>query len=177
MSAVVSANLANLNDICKAIRTRINGKTHAIFLLIGDIGAGKTTLVQNFAKFIGIKDSVTSPTFSLLHIYGDLQKNAPDSSLRGVENAEAIHKNNMDCHDFATQNLAMTIFHYDLYNASLEHALDLGLLDLLETDGIHFVEWGDSQLFSILKNAFENIYIISISKAKSARIYTFKEQI
>ena len=155
MSAVVSANLANLNDICKAIQARISGKTHAIFLLQGDIGAGKTTLVQNFAKFIGIDESVTSPTFSLLHIYGD--------------------SNSQDSHD--SRPKSPQIFHYDLYNASLEHALDLGLLDLLETDGIHFVEWGDSRLFEILKNAFENICIIAISKTKNARIYAFKEQI
>ena len=173
MSAVVSANLANLNDICKAIWTRISGKTHAIFLLLGDIGAGKTTLVQNFAKFVGIKDSVTSPTFSLLHIYGDSrsQDSQDLSDLQDSQNPQDSH----DSHD--SRHKSPQIFHYDLYNASLEHALDLGLLDLLETDGIHFVEWGDSQLFSILKNAFENIYIISISKAKSARIYTFKEQI
>ena len=180
MSALVSANLANLNDICEAIWARISGKTHAIFLLQGDIGAGKTTLVQNFAKFVGIDESVTSPTFSLLHIYGDSQnqqKNAHDSSLRGVENAEAIQKNDIDCHDSALQNLAMTIYHYDLFNRNLSEMLDLGLLDLLETDGIHFVEWGDLRLFEILKNAFENICIIAISKIKNARIYAFKEQI
>ena len=153
--AEFSANLANLNDICAEIHARIGGKTHAIFLLIGDIGAGKTTLVQNFAKFIGIKDSVTSPSFSLLHIYGD--------------------SNSQDSRDSHTK--AQKIFHYDLYNASLEHALDLGLLDLLEQSGIHFVEWGDSRLFGILQNAFENISIIAISKAKSGRIYAFKEQI
>ncbi|MGX2982017.1 tRNA (adenosine(37)-N6)-threonylcarbamoyltransferase complex ATPase subunit type 1 TsaE [Helicobacter sp. 23-1045] len=185
MSALVSANLANLNDICEAICARISGKTHAIFLLIGDIGAGKTTLVQNFAKFIGIDESVTSPTFSLLHIYGDSQnqqKNAHDSSLRGVKNAEAIHEssNKNGLPQPAIAGFAMTekvIYHYDLYNASLEHALDLGLLDLLETDGIHFVEWGDLRLFEILKNAFENICVIAISKTKNARIYAFKEQI
>ena len=158
MSALVSANLANLNDICEVIETRISGKTHAIFLLQGDIGAGKTTLVQHFAKFVGIDESVTSPTFSLLHIYGDLRS-----------------QDSQDSHD--SRHKAQKIFHYDLYNASLEHALDLGLLDLLEQSGIHFVEWGDSRLFGILQNAFENISIIAISKAKSGRIYAFKEQI
>ena len=31
-----------------------------------------------------------------------------DSSLRGVENAEAIQKNQMDCHDLTSSSLAMT---------------------------------------------------------------------
>ena len=67
------------------------------------------------------------------------------------------------------------IYHYDLFNRNLSELLDLGLLDLLSENGIHFVEWGDSQLFSILKNAFENICIISIHKTKNDRIYEFKE--
>lgn len=45
-------------------------KEYPIVLLRGNLGAGKTTLVQEFAKKRGIKD-VTSPTFSIEHIYGD----------------------------------------------------------------------------------------------------------
>lgn len=164
MSALVSANLANLNDICVAIQTRIKNKTHAIFLLQGDIGAGKTTLVQNFAKFIGIDESVTSPSFSLLHIYSD-------SRSKDLQNPQDS-RNSHDLHPKSPQ-----IFHYDLFNRDLSEMLDLGLLDLLESNGIHFVEWGDLRLFEILKNAFENICIIAISKTKNARIYAFKEQI
>lgn len=182
MSALVSANLANLNDICVAIQTRIKNKTHAIFLLQGDIGAGKTTLVQNFAKFIDIDESVTSPSFSLLHIYGDSQngqKNAHNSSLQDlvpVKSKQSTNKINNNRQPAIT-DFAMTIYHYDLFNRDLSEMLDLGLLDLLESNGIHFVEWGDLRLFEILKNAFENICIIAISKTKNARIYAFKEQI
>lgn len=173
MSALVSANLANLNDICVAIQTRIKNKTHAIFLLQGDIGAGKTTLVQNFAKFIGIDESVTSPSFSLLHIYGDSRsKDLQDSRNSQDSQNPQDSRNSHDLHPKSPQ-----IFHYDLFNRDLSEMLDLGLLDLLESNGIHFVEWGDLRLFEILKNAFENICIIAISKTKNARIYAFKEQI
>ena len=34
--------------------------------LIGDLGSGKTTFTKGFAKQIGIKDHVTSPTFKLI---------------------------------------------------------------------------------------------------------------
>lgn len=40
-----------------------------IILLNGDLGAGKTTFVKGFAKAINIKESVTSPTFTLLKTY------------------------------------------------------------------------------------------------------------
>ncbi len=40
-----------------------------VLALIGDLGAGKTTLVKGLAKGLGIKQPITSPTFVLLKIY------------------------------------------------------------------------------------------------------------
>jgi tRNA threonylcarbamoyladenosine biosynthesis protein TsaE len=41
----------------------------AVLLLAGDLGAGKTSLVQAIATALGITDVVTSPTFTLLCEY------------------------------------------------------------------------------------------------------------
>lgn len=38
-----------------------------VVLLSGDLGAGKTVLVQGIAAGLGVEDPVTSPTFALLH--------------------------------------------------------------------------------------------------------------
>lgn len=40
-----------------------------IITLEGDLGAGKTTLVQAIARGYGVRDAVTSPTFALVHVY------------------------------------------------------------------------------------------------------------
>ena len=40
-----------------------------IFALSGDLGGGKTTFTQGFAKGLGIKESVNSPTFVLIKEY------------------------------------------------------------------------------------------------------------
>ena len=37
--------------------------------LIGDLGTGKTTFTKGFARQMGIKDHVTSPTFKLISEY------------------------------------------------------------------------------------------------------------
>lgn len=37
--------------------------------LTGDLGAGKTLLVQGLAKGLAIKEEVTSPTFTILQVY------------------------------------------------------------------------------------------------------------
>jgi tRNA threonylcarbamoyladenosine biosynthesis protein TsaE len=46
---------------------------HAVVALIGDLGAGKTTLVQGIVhgRRAAEQADVSSPTFSLIHEYGD----------------------------------------------------------------------------------------------------------
>jgi tRNA threonylcarbamoyladenosine biosynthesis protein TsaE len=41
----------------------------AVVLVRGDLGAGKTTLVRGAARALGVKEPVTSPTFSIAHRY------------------------------------------------------------------------------------------------------------
>ncbi len=41
----------------------------AVVLLQGDLGAGKTTLVQHICAHLGVEEAVTSPTFSLIQEY------------------------------------------------------------------------------------------------------------
>ncbi len=44
-------------------------KRQDVFALIGDLGAGKTAFAKGFAKGLGVKESVVSPTFTLVQIY------------------------------------------------------------------------------------------------------------
>lgn len=99
-----------------------------VVILKGDLAAGKTTLVKAVVKFLGVEDSVTSPTFSLQQVYGD------------------------------------KIFHYDLYNHGLDHFISLGMLEELEKEGIHLIEWGDDALIELLEDAEIPTTVIEIEK-------------
>lgn len=51
----------------KKIAENLAGKTKShIFALTGELGAGKTMFVQGFAKGLGVKDKIISPTFVLI---------------------------------------------------------------------------------------------------------------
>lgn len=41
----------------------------SVILLVGDLGSGKTTLVQGLGAALGITDPIVSPTFALIHEY------------------------------------------------------------------------------------------------------------
>jgi len=63
---------ASLDELDKVV-TYLNDKlsSNAIIFLRGDLASGKTTLTKAIAKSKGIKDEVTSPTFSLQQCYLD----------------------------------------------------------------------------------------------------------
>lgn len=51
---------------------RLLGPGRAVSLE-GDLGAGKTALVKGIAKGLGVRDTITSPTFTLVNTYeGDV---------------------------------------------------------------------------------------------------------
>src|SRR5918911_3538707 len=41
-----------------------------LVLVTGELGSGKTTFVRGAARAIGVTDPVTSPTFTIGHVYG-----------------------------------------------------------------------------------------------------------
>ena len=64
-----------------------------VILLQGDLGAGKTTLVQGIAEGLEIQDSVESPTFTLINEYlkGRIPLYHLDLYRLEPEEAEALH--------------------------------------------------------------------------------------
>jgi len=106
-----------------------------VVILQGDLAAGKTTLTQAFASFLGEDEVVTSPTFSLQQSYGD------------------------------------KLYHYDLYNKGVDNFLSLGLLEELEKEGYHLIEWGTTELKKFLDSAGIETMNIEILKQEYKRVY------
>ena len=128
------ASLDTINCVVDEIKEYIDNK-NIVVLLQGDLASGKTTLVQNYVKSLGLIDEVNSPTFSLQAIYGE------------------------------------NIYHYDVYNKTLEEFVSLGLLEEFEKEGVHFVEWGDENLKKILDEYGFEVLVIKINKLNEKREY------
>lgn len=42
-----------------------------VFTLVGDLGVGKTVFTQGLAKGLGIEESISSPTFTIVQVYDE----------------------------------------------------------------------------------------------------------
>lgn len=87
-----------------------------VVLLVGDLGAGKTTFTKALALALGVDEQVTSPTFTIMRQH--------DAVLAG--------------------GIATTLLHLDAYRLeSADDVEDLGLLELLDGGAVAVIEWGD----------------------------------
>jgi tRNA threonylcarbamoyladenosine biosynthesis protein TsaE len=64
---LTSGNINDLETIANAIIQ--NTYNRKIILLNGEMGVGKTTLVKEIAKLLGVEENVSSPTFSIVNEY------------------------------------------------------------------------------------------------------------
>ncbi len=86
-----------------------------IVLISGTLGAGKTTFVKGVARGLGVRERITSPTFTMVRE-----------------------------HECANDLGITTLHHCDVYRvATLDEVVDLALGELVEDSGVALVEWGE----------------------------------
>lgn len=70
------------------------------------------------------------------------------------------------------QRYGERLYHYDLYNYGFEKFLSLGMMEELEREGYHLIEWGDESLIGWLKRAGMDTVIVKITKCdEQSRCY------
>ncbi len=107
MEKQLLSNLDELKPIAAALCEQV--QECRIMTFSGNLGAGKTTLIQHICALLGVQEEVASPSFGLVNEY------------QGEEEQ---------------------IFHFDLYRLkSVEEALDIGLLEYLDSGSICLIEW------------------------------------
>ena len=102
-----------------------------VVALIGALGTGKTVFARGVAQAFGVKERITSPTFTLIHEY---QIQGSKFKVQGSK--------------FKVQSLQkrgyIPLYHIDLYRMnSVREMQDIGMEDYLYSDGISLVEWAE----------------------------------
>jgi tRNA threonylcarbamoyladenosine biosynthesis protein TsaE len=111
-----------------------------LVLLAGELGSGKTTFTKGIVSGLGaaLENEVTSPTFTLMHVFQHRTAPAGSAASSG-EPAGVKEKDGKNC--VATP---VKVYHVDLYRiegfADLE---TLGLEDALSESAIVIIEWPD----------------------------------
>lgn len=66
----MNIKIESINSINECARVFISQMgANKIFLFNGNMGVGKTTFIKSICKELGIKDTVNSPTFSIINEY------------------------------------------------------------------------------------------------------------
>ena len=113
-SGVFETNSAD-QTIALGHRIAASLPSRAAILLIGNLGAGKTTLAKGIVSGLGAADpeDVSSPTFTLIHEYGASPNGTP-------------------------------VYHIDLYRLDRpEQIATLGLDEIFDRDAVALIEWGE----------------------------------
>jgi tRNA threonylcarbamoyladenosine biosynthesis protein TsaE len=101
-------------------------KAPLLVLLRGDLGSGKTTLTKGIVAGLGAADEedVTSPTFTLVHVYGE------DGGRASAGATAAGPK--------------VVVYHGDLYRIENFHDFEtLGLEDAFAKPAVMILEWSE----------------------------------
>ena len=134
----------------------LKSKGPIIVILEGELGAGKTTFVKGFAKALGIKVKVKSPTFTLMKTY-------KVSSLKKLQITNYKLQTNSK---FKIPNSKFLV-HLDCYRVR-DHK-DLATLDLktiFNTSGnIVLIEWPE-RVSKILPKKLIKVHIDHIGENK-----------
>lgn len=111
--------IRNIDELPQAAQQFVDAMgAHRIFAFYADMGAGKTTFIRAICEALGVRESVTSPTFAIVNEYQVEQ--LPTGQPNGLS----------------------TIYHFDFYRIRrLEEAYDMGFEDYIYSGHLCFIEW------------------------------------
>lgn len=78
---------------------------------------------------------------------------------------------------FSIQNrYGDSVYHYDIYQSGIDGFLSSGLLEELDKDCFHLIEWGDERLQKILESYFMDYIVVDIEKnSQNSRVYKVRK--
>lgn len=108
--------LDHLESSSKEVLKFIENSGCRVIAFYGEMGAGKTTLIRQLCRLMGVKETVNSPSFAIVNQYEKLSQNQ--------------------------DNEPELINHFDFYRIkNIEEAFDFGYQEYFYSGEYCFVEW------------------------------------
>lgn len=116
------------------IRSRFKDQKYGnIIALNGELGSGKTCLAKGIADGLGIKECITSPTYTIINEY--------------------------NLHQIKSNETEYTFFHIDTYRLNNEKEFeDIGGPEILSSNGVFVIEWSE-KIKNLLPGNTIDVYI------------------
>ena len=112
MKTLTIPSLDALPQVAREFINSLGDRTVVTFK--GEMGAGKTTFINELCRQLGVEtDATSSPTFALVN-------------------------------EYRSDTTAELIYHFDLYRLEdLDEAMDMGIEDYLDCGALCLIEWPD----------------------------------
>ena len=81
-----------LSEIEKASNFVLKNVNRDVILITGEVGTGKTTLIKEYCKLIGVEEIVNSPTYTLINEYQNKSGKIVHMDLYRVEDINEINE-------------------------------------------------------------------------------------
>lgn len=135
--------ITNSEAQTRKLAEQLTGKVSSrVIALIGNLGAGKTTFVQGFAKGLGIKEKIISPTFVLIR-----QHKIPKSS-KTLYHVDLYRLDNI---------------------SNIDH---LGLKEIIENpDNIVLIEWAEKIKALLPKDTIKIVLEVTAINKREITLY------
>lgn len=122
---------------------------YKVWILHGEMGSGKTTLVRSIARALGSEEEASSPTYTLINEY------------KFSSNPYHLYK----------------ILHLDLFRIkNLEEAYGIGIEEILEAETKCIIEWPEIILPLLQDESVISIFIHHVGEGKRKYILTTDRQ-
>lgn len=138
MNQVITNSPKETAKVSEMILAKIDFKKidkPVVFMLRGELGGGKTVFAKSIGKAVGVKETITSPTFIIFNGY------------KAGKNKWGVSK----------------FLHFDLYRIENGSELDvIGFLNLFDKDSITCVEWPENMGENYLEKFRKLVYPIDV---------------
>jgi len=94
MRMIITNSAAETRSLGEKLAGRL--KAGDVILLEGELGAGKSELARGVARGLGVQETVTSPSFTILNVYESGRVPLYHFDWYRLENAEELYELGMD---------------------------------------------------------------------------------